>query len=302
MPNQTHSVTPSASDVLYKLINMYTAERKMMIIATCANVRQLNKRVQKARGSFTFHDTTDQMPELDAADRRRLLEELCLPLHFRKQEEFVEATQSYGVGDLVDLAQRAVFLAHKEQRPKPVLRGAHLQEALSVTNQYCLPDIQSNDQQRAVQASNANGDGDSDSPVPSSDEEEYAEPREQRKRRTHPHVLPDSAVELPGLQHVTEVLEQVLLWPARFRRIFCDAPLRNQAGVLLFGPPGTGKTYAVGKLARMWRLRLITVKGPELLAKFIGQSEENVRKVFDRARKSKPCVLFFDEFDSLAAK
>lgn len=65
---------------------------------------------------------------------------------------------------------------------------------------------------------------------------------------------------------------------------------------------GTGKTYLVSKLAKLWHLRMICVKGPELLAKFIGQSEENVRNLFDKARSAKPCVLFFDEFDSLAPR
>lgn len=78
--------------------------------------------------------------------------------------------------------------------------------------------------------------------------------------------------------------------------------MRNQAGVLLYGPPGTGKTFLVSQLASCWSLRIISVKGPELLAKYIGQSEENVRNLFNRARSAKPCVLFFDEFDSLAPK
>lgn len=107
---------------------------------------------------------------------------------------------------------------------------------------------------------------------------------------------------LAGLETVVTVLEEVLIWPAKYPTIFDRSPLRNQAGVLLFGPPGTGKTYLVGKLAKLWHLRLISVKGPELLAKYIGQSEENVRNLFDRAKSARPCVLFFDEFDSLAPK
>lgn len=73
-------------------------------------------------------------------------------------------------------------------------------------------------------------------------------------------------------------------------------------GILLYGLPGTGKTYLVSQISRHWNLRMISVKGPELLAKFIGQSEENVRNLFDKARNAKPCVLFFDEFDSIAPR
>lgn len=94
----------------------------------------------------------------------------------------------------------------------------------------------------------------------------------------------------------------MLIWPTKYPSIFEHSPLRNQAGVLLYGPPGVGKTYLVSKLAKLWHLRMICVKGPELLAKFIGQSEENVRNLFDKARSAKPCVLFFDEFDSLAPR
>lgn len=92
------------------------------------------------------------------------------------------------------------------------------------------------------------------------------------------------------------------MWPTRFSQIFENSPLRNQAGILLFGPPGTGKTFLVSQLSKTWNLRMISVKGPELLAKYIGQSEENVRNLFDKARSAKPCVLFFDEFDSLAPR
>lgn len=106
----------------------------------------------------------------------------------------------------------------------------------------------------------------------------------------------------PGLEKVVSVFEEVLVWPTKYPEIFGKSPLRNQAGVLLYGPPGTGKTYLVSQISRHWNLRMISVKGPELLAKFIGQSEENVRNLFDKARNAKPCVLFFDEFDSIAPR
>lgn len=77
-------------------------------------------------------------------------------------------------------------------------------------------------------------------------------------------------------------------------------PLRLRTGVLLFGPPGCGKTHAARAAVAAAGARCITVKGPELLNKYIGASEAAVRAVFSRARAASPCVLFFDEFDSLA--
>lgn len=87
---------------------------------------------------------------------------------------------------------------------------------------------------------------------------------------------------VPGLESVLSVLDEVLIWPSKYPAVFERSPLRNQAGVLLFGAPGTGKTMLVRQMALAWKLRIIQVKGPELLAKYIGQSEENVRKLFEK--------------------
>lgn len=78
--------------------------------------------------------------------------------------------------------------------------------------------------------------------------------------------------------------------------------MRIQSGLLLYGPPGTGKTVLAAAAAKQCGLRLISVKGPELLSKYIGASEQSVRDVFEKAQSAKPCILFFDEFDSLAPR
>jgi peroxin-1 len=96
-----------------------------------------------------------------------------------------------------------------------------------------------------------------------------------------------------------KLLELVLL-PTKYPDVFAQAPLRVRSGALLFGFPGCGKTKLVGALASRTGLNFISVKGPELLNKYIGQSEQGVRDVFARARAARPCLLFFDEFDSIA--
>ena len=73
-------------------------------------------------------------------------------------------------------------------------------------------------------------------------------------------------------------------------------------GLLLYGPPGTGKTLLAKAVATSCSLNFLSVKGPELLNMYIGESEANVRRVFQRARDAKPCVIFFDELDSVAPK
>jgi SpoVK/Ycf46/Vps4 family AAA+-type ATPase len=75
---------------------------------------------------------------------------------------------------------------------------------------------------------------------------------------------------------------------------------RTRSGILLYGPPGTGKTLVAKAVATEAGLNFMSVKGPELLNMYIGESEKNVRDVFRRAREAAPCVLFFDEMDSLA--
>lgn len=73
-------------------------------------------------------------------------------------------------------------------------------------------------------------------------------------------------------------------------------------GILLYGPPGTGKTLVAKAVATSFSLNFFSVKGPELLNMYIGESEANVRRVFQRAREARPCVIFFDELDSVAPK
>ena len=79
-----------------------------------------------------------------------------------------------------------------------------------------------------------------------------------------------------------------------------SAGLRQRSGVLLYGPPGTGKTLLAKAVATECRLAFLSVKGPELVSSYVGESERQVRQVFERARDAAPCVIFFDEIDALA--
>ena len=77
---------------------------------------------------------------------------------------------------------------------------------------------------------------------------------------------------------------------------------RVSQGLLLYGPPGCGKTYIAASIAKKFNINFISVKGPELLNKYIGASEQNIRELFEKAANQKPSILFFDEFDSLVPK
>ncbi|CAG4976028.1 unnamed protein product [Parnassius apollo] len=101
-----------------------------------------------------------------------------------------------------------------------------------------------------------------------------------------------------GMEEVKQVLTECIFWPLMYPALFPS----QSCGILLYGPPGTGKSHIGSCLARLTNMNLITVKGPELLSKYIGQSEKAVRDIFDKAEMKRPCILFFDEFDSLAPK
>lgn len=105
-----------------------------------------------------------------------------------------------------------------------------------------------------------------------------------------------------GLHNAKRTLREALELPSRHPSIFGVSPVRLPNGVFIYGPPGCGKTFLAKAAATVCDMRCITIKGPELLSKYIGESEAEVRRVFKRAAASAPCVLLFDEFDALAPR
>jgi len=105
-----------------------------------------------------------------------------------------------------------------------------------------------------------------------------------------------------GLQETRRILLETLQYPTKYAPIFAQCPLRLRSGLLLYGYPGCGKTLLASAVAGECGLNFISVKGPEILNKYIGASEKSVRDLFARAQAARPCVLFFDEFDSIAPK
>jgi SpoVK/Ycf46/Vps4 family AAA+-type ATPase len=105
-----------------------------------------------------------------------------------------------------------------------------------------------------------------------------------------------------GLEVLKAELRETIEWPTKYGFLFKNSPIRARSGILLFGPSGCGKTLVANAIAKECGLNFISVKGPELLNKYIGQSEQSVRDVFARAQSASPCVLFFDEFDAIAPR
>ncbi|KAG5976208.1 peroxisomal assembly protein [Claviceps digitariae] len=104
-----------------------------------------------------------------------------------------------------------------------------------------------------------------------------------------------------GLGNVKDAVTETIQLPLERPELFAKG-MKKRSGILFYGPPGTGKTLLAKAIATEYSLNFFSVKGPELLNMYIGESEANVRRVFQRARDARPCVVFFDELDSVAPK
>jgi transitional endoplasmic reticulum ATPase len=127
-------------------------------------------------------------------------------------------------------------------------------------------------------------------------------------KEVEPSAMREVLVEVPdikwgdigGLEGVKEELREAIEWPLRYPELFAQMNAVPPKGLLLYGPPGTGKTLLAKAAANESEANFISVKGPELLNKFVGESEKAIREVFRKARQASPCIIFFDEIDSVA--
>lgn len=102
-----------------------------------------------------------------------------------------------------------------------------------------------------------------------------------------------------GLTGIKRVLKETIEWPLKYGELFEHAKTSPSKGILLHGPPGTGKTLLAKAVASESEVNFISVKGPELLSKWVGESEKGIREVFKKAKQASPCIIFFDEIDSV---
>jgi transitional endoplasmic reticulum ATPase len=129
-------------------------------------------------------------------------------------------------------------------------------------------------------------------------------------REVEPSALREVFVEVPsatwedigGLEEVKRLLREAIEWPLTYQDLFRKAGARPPTGILLTGPPGCGKTLLAQAVASATQVNFISVKGPALLSKYVGESERAVREVFRKAKQAAPCLLFFDELDALAPR
>jgi transitional endoplasmic reticulum ATPase len=129
-------------------------------------------------------------------------------------------------------------------------------------------------------------------------------------KEMEPSAMREVFVEIPdiswddigGLESIKQEMQEAVEWPLKYQGIFTFADAMPPKGILLYGPPGTGKTLMAKAAANESEANFISIKGPELLSKWVGESEKGVREIFRKARQAAPCIIFFDEIDAIAPK
>ena len=125
-----------------------------------------------------------------------------------------------------------------------------------------------------------------------------------------PSAMREVLIEVPnvkwenigGLEVIRQELLEAVEWPLNHPQVFTRLGIKPPKGILLYGPPGTGKTLLAKAVANESKANFILIKGPELLSKWVGESEKAVRKIFEKARQTSPTIIFFDEIDSIAPR
>jgi transitional endoplasmic reticulum ATPase len=129
-------------------------------------------------------------------------------------------------------------------------------------------------------------------------------------KEVEPSAIREVFVEVPdvkwgdvgGLDEIKEALKETVEWPLKYADLFKKADTKPPKGIILHGKPGTGKTYLAKALASESGVNFISVKGPQILSRYIGESEKGVRELFRMAKQASPCILFLDEIDSLTPR
>ncbi|KAL1321174.1 hypothetical protein AAHE18_14G109200 [Arachis hypogaea] len=276
--SQPSTSVAGLSDILVNIIDEYREKRQKSCgfgpVAFIASIQSLEKLPQSlsSSGRFDFHI---QLPAPAASERKAMLKHEIERRHLQCGEDILldvaVKCDGYDGYDLEILVDRAVHAAVHRFLPSNAANNEHespalLREDFSQAMHGFLP-VAMRDITKSASDDGRSGWDD-----------------------------------VGGLVDIRNAIKEMIELPSKFPKTFAQAPLRLRSNVLLYGPPGCGKTHIVGAAAAASSLRFISVKGPELLNKYIGASEQAVRDIFSKAAAAAPCLLFFDEFDSIAPK
>ncbi|MDD1775803.1 MAG: CDC48 family AAA ATPase [Candidatus Methanomethylicus sp.] len=248
----------------------------------------------KARGEVIVIAATNRPESIDPALRRpgRFDREISISMPDRKDrfeilqvhvrgmplsndvnvEEIAASTHGFSGADLASLSREAAMRALRRFRPKLDLQEEVIPAKTLNTLKVCKSDFY------------------------------------EAMKDITPSALREVYVEVPevhwndigGLETVKNQLRETVEWPLKQPELFEQMGITSPRGILLYGPPGTGKTLLAKAIATESSANFISVKGPEVLSKWVGESEKAIREIFKKARQAAPCIIFFDEIDSIA--
>ena len=281
--------------VLVRHVEALTADRMVTAIQdTISDVRvlvatttEIEKIPDGVRSLFT-HELEVMAP--DEGDRegilRGIVEDRAIRIgHNVDMASIAVKTAALVAGNLVDIVDRAV-VARQDRLGKLVTKGSIVREDTHLLVRDVL--VSGGEDARCVTKA------DFDLAVEAA-RKNFADAIGAPKI---PNVSWD---DVGGLTNVKDAVMETIQLPLERPELFARG-MKKRSGILFYGPPGTGKTLLAKAIATEFSLNFFSVKGPELLNMYIGESEANVRRVFQRARDARPCVVFFDELDSVAPK
>lgn len=285
---QSHSLPPTASKKLIECIGYAMLSKTIACIELAPSKDELNGYLSQSNffNSFVEHGKLGE--EERKSLLREMLSEKCrtgLELShqsarwiLRPSVDLVDAAQStnkFNLQDLLNACDRAIHRAIARQIPQVRHIGS---EDVTAENPNEIA-VTTDDFKNAIEKC-----------IPSS----ISDTKLYKGSVQWDHI--------GGLQYAKKVVRETIEYPTRYHRLYKQAPIKLPIGVLLYGPPGCGKTMLANAVASECGLNFISVKGPEVLNKYIGASEESIRLLFRQAMAASPCVLFLDEFESIAPR
>lgn len=279
---------------LLDIINDFSSKKNMVIVATVADVDKLSESV---RAKFKFEVEIGVPSE---AERKEIFNQLC---HKKLSRQSTSKTFgkcrlqfSYALRDDVSLETLALQSAGLTPPDLVSIVQTSKQRALARFDVYAKK-ISSISVRDLILTS-----GGIIKITPEDFENAIGEARQKYSDSIGAPRIPNVSWEdVGGLEGVKKEILDTIEMPLKYPHMFSSG-MKKRSGILFYGPPGTGKTLLAKAIATTFSLNFFSVKGPELLNMYIGESEANVRKVFQKARDARPCVVFFDELDSVAPK
>ena len=248
----------------------------------------------RGRGEIICVGATNRINAIDEALRR--------PGRFDREIEF-------GVPNVK--GRKEIFQIHT--RGMPLEEDINLDDYAEITHGFVGADIMAVSREAAMHAlrrilPKIN----LDEPIPSEIIQEIKIQNDdfiQALNMIEPSAMREVMVEIPdiswddvgGLNDIKNELKEAVEWPLKYPKLFEKAGIRPLNGILLFGPPGCGKTLLAKAIATETKTNFITVKGPELFSKWVGESERSVRNIFRKARQAAPSIIYFDEIDAISS-